>query len=298
MGATNGVVDQAASKIGREVKFFIWLIIVYSTFFSAVVSGSTQQFQTIYYNKQTIQITLSVNHERVVKLPFTSRLHLQPSISKVLDVVIQDDILLLTAKKPFISGRAKVVSLSNSSSHPIILLSLSAVTEQVESQPVEIVVPSLVKRHAKSLDEAHQVGTNQPGIVSTPEHPYVSLSRYALQRAFVPERLLEVSYGVSNVNVFSGILPLYQGGELQTQIHSSYRKGELYATVVRVDNLIDKKVEIDPRKFRGRWLARSGFVYTLMPKGTSQSTTAFVLISDMPFEDAANHVLQVGGEGE
>lgn len=280
------------------MKFLTWLVIAYFTIFSAVVSGSTQQFQPIYYNKQTIQISLPVNHERVVKLPFTSRLHLQPSILNVLDAVIQDDILLLTAKKPFISGRAKVVSLSNSSNHPVILLSLSAVAEQAESQPVEIVVPSLVKRHGQNLDGAHQVGTNQSGVVSTPEHPYVSLSRYALQRAFAPERLLEASYGVSTVNVFSGLLPLYQGGELRTEIHSSYRKGELYATVVRVDNLlIDKKVEVDPRKFRGRWLARTGFVYTLMPKGASQSTTAFVLISDMPFEDAANHVLQVGVDG-
>ena len=238
-------------------------------------------------------MTLTVNQERVVKLPFASRLHLQPSLSNILEVVIQDDILLLTAKKPFISGRAKVVSLSDTSNHPVILLTLSAVVDHTVAQPVEIVIPSLIKRHDNDLDAAHQTGT-----VNTPEHPYVSLARYALQRAFAPERLLEPSYGVIGVNVSPVVLPLYQGGELQTQIHSGYRKGTLYATVVKMENMIDRQVEIDPRKLRGRWLARCGFVYTLMPKGTPQSITAFVLISDMPFADAANHILSVGVGGE
>jgi hypothetical protein len=165
------------------------------------------------------------------------------------------------------------------------MLDVSAVEGDVVATPMDIRMPGQVvaSGQADSHNTAPVPQNTQGGV---PEHPYSVLSRYVYQRLYAPERLWDAFFGVEPVKALNGYYPLYEGGAFATQVLGTWRYQDFYATVISMENRTSTVREIDPRRFRGSFKARSGHIFSLMPKGTGKDVTAFVLISDVPFEQA------------
>ena len=256
--------------------------------------ANSPQFTPVYFTHKTLHISLPLHQERMIKLPFEASLHLHPSIGNNLDVVIQGKVLLLKAKKKFIAGRAKIVSLSQQKEHPVLMISFTANSHTNSTKSLEIVVPSLVERDKSVQIKTTQEQKNSGGFDRHKEHPYKVLSRYAFQQAFSPERLIQPVVGLREISVFKGTLPLYEGGVFSTQVKGAYRLGNIYATIIEIANVTSVSQTLDPRNIRGKWLARSAYRYYLKAKGEPMSTTALVVLSQVPFEDAVGKYLTLG----
>ena len=121
----------------------------------------------------------------------------------------------------------------------------------------------------------------------TSEPSYAELTRFAALQIHAPRRLVPGSRQMRETRVGISGERLLRGLNVQISPLKSWRTPEkTYVTAVRVRNLADQAVELDPRQLRGRWLAATFQHYRLLQYGGDADETHVYLISKSPFSTA------------
>jgi len=184
-----------------------------------------------------------------------------------------------TALKPFKSHRVQVQDIVSKN---IYLLDIAASPAVRDTTRIEVSVPG---GQAEPLSQA-VITPNQP-VQDTASTDPVALTRMAAQQLYAPKRLLQLPDGVYPSPVRQNSTEaLYHGAKILATPVMAWRSGELTVTAVKLKNLSNGELILDPRNLRGRWQTATFQHNLLLPQGSLRDTTAAYLISTVPFEEA------------
>ena len=235
--------------------------------------------ETIVWRRAPIQLTLPVGKERFVTFPtevqFGYNTHLLPP--SVLRVENDNRTLYLMARKPFRSQRVQA-KLANGS---VILMDLSA-KKQAEATPVDIVLPKTIRARDNIPKDNRYIDATRVN--------YVTLTRYAIQQLYAPERLLRGSSSITRFPMeTTHVVPLFYDGSVSAMPLASWRGSDLYVTALWVKNGLNQPLRLDPRWLCGDWKTASTYPQSqLAPRGTplNRDASTLFVVSDRPFSQA------------
>ena len=124
---------------------------------------------------------------------------------------------------------------------------------------------------------------------------FASLTRWAVQQLYSPERLKNSLPGVTRHSVDPDPVNLFRcgpnpptscGGAVEATPLAGWRTPTHYVTAIRLQNTIEKPIVLDPRELRGRWRTATFVHSRLRPAGQQGSSTILVTISDRPAQEA------------
>ncbi len=120
---------------------------------------------------------------------------------------------------------------------------------------------------------------------------YVALVRHAAQSLYAPPRLIPRSGTIFQTPLPDrGPVALVRGAQVLATPVASWRaegpRAALWVTAVKLRNLLDHPVVLDPRDLRGRWRGASFQHARLGAAGDETDTTTVYLISDRRFAKA------------
>lgn len=223
----------------------------------------------VVWDKTPIPLELSLDEERLVHFPQAVKIIDNEADGKIAVLKVQDS-LYLKGKEVFQNKRLLVQLMPQGE---IIILNLSAHEETHENTPVDI----LLDNPENAEEEIKETG-------NTFDLNAISLSRFAIQSLYSPERLLVIPEGVSRIPMQTRKqISLFYGASLEARPLISWHGGHFYVTAVELKNLLNKEVIVDPRQMVGNWQTVSFYpTNNLSARGKDDTTTAF-LVSDRPF---------------
>ncbi|MDP1574351.1 MAG: TIGR03749 family integrating conjugative element protein [Coxiellaceae bacterium] len=251
---------------------------------SAVFSNiSNHSDEHIVWKRAPIKITLPVGKERFVTFPkevqFGYNTNLLPS--SILHVENDNQTLYLYAKKSFATQRTEA-KLSNGE---IVLLDINA-KNKADDNPIDIVLPKAVK----TVDGGVSQDVGQSSV------NYVTLTRFAVQKLYAPQRLLKESMSITRfpMNTKHSVA-LFYDGSVSAMPLASWRGGDYYVTALLIKNLLNQPLRLDPRLLCGDWKTATFYPQTtLAARATpiNQDTSTLFLVSNRPFSQAIQFCLK------
>lgn len=222
-----------------------------------------------------IRLVLPVGRERRIDFPTTVKIEWPRAVEdKTQRLQIRENgSVYWTAAAPFESQRVNVMTTTgetyllnveareNASARTLVILD--------ERFPTQETKPSKPKKRRTAPPDA------------------VDLVRYAAQMLYGPRRVVKAVPGVTQIPIDTQDIPLYKGGALRTSPIAQWKAGALYVTAVRVTADSLEPVELDPRLLRGDWISATPQHSWVAESGGVGDTTAWYLVSDRPFEEAA-----------
>ncbi|KTD53488.1 hypothetical protein Lsan_3898 [Legionella santicrucis] len=225
----------------------------------------------VLWEKEPITVNLTLNKERMVHFPQAISI-VDSEASDKLAVLKVQDTLYLRAKNAFAEQRLLVQLMPEGD---VIILSLTADESESTNLPIEIM---LEEKTEPASDNNSDYDINA-----------ISLTRFAIQSLYSPERLLVIPEGVNRTPMQTRRqIPLFYGVSIEARPLISWHASTFYVTAIELKNLLNKEVIVDPRRMVGHWQTASFYpTNTLGPRGKEDTTTVF-LVSDRPFHEAFN----------
>lgn len=247
--------------------FKVWLTLL-------ALFGSSELFaldaEHVLWDKTPIHLSLSLNEERLVHFPQAISIADNEAGDKIAVLKVQDA-LYLKGKESFENKRLLVQLMPQGE---VIILTLSANDKITATKPIEVLL--------ESKEE-----TGAPQSANTFDINAITLTRFAIQSLYAPQRLLVIPEGVSRTPMQTRrLISLVYGASMEARPLISWHGGAFYVTAVELKNLLNKDVIIDPRRMSGNWQTATFYpTNTLAPRGKEDTTTVF-LVSDRPFHEA------------
>ena len=226
--------------------------------------------QHVIWDKTPIRITLPMNQERLVRFPLAVSI-VDSELDDTVGVMKAQDALYFNAHKPFANKRLVVQLMPYGEA---IILSLSASDELSAATPIEVVM-------------AEGDETEKPTAATSTDINAVTLTRFAIQSLYSPERLLVTPPEItrSPMQTHRHITLVY-GSSITAKPLLSWHANDLYITAIELKNELNHPVIIDPRLLLGNWQTATFYpTNTLDPRQHPMTTTVFVS-SSRPFGDA------------
>lgn len=239
--------------------------------------------QHVAWDKTPIHITLPLNQERLIRFPMAISI-VDSELDKDVGVMKIQDALYLNARAPIINKRLVVQLMPFGE---VIILSISANKEATDAAPIEVLVAAGEEDPSSTEEHEQEEAPTQAPTTKAPEVNPVSLTRFAIQSLYAPERLLVTPPGVarSAMRTHKNIALVY-GASIMARPLISWQGGDLYVTAIELKNELKKRVVIDPHQLVGNWQTATFFpTNTLESRGRADTTTVFV-VSDRPFGEA------------
>ncbi|MFU7598147.1 TIGR03749 family integrating conjugative element protein [Legionella pneumophila] len=226
----------------------------------------------VLWDKTPIHLSISLNEERLIHFPQAISIIDNEAGEKISVLKIQDA-LYLKGKESFDNKRLLVQLMPQGE---VIILNLSANEKVVANKPVEIL-----------LENKEEFNNNQPETANSFDINSITLTRFAIQSLYAPQRLLVIPEGVGRIPMQTRKkISLIYGASMESRPLISWHGGAFYVTAVELKNLLNKEVVVDPRRMVGNWQTATFYpTNTLAPRGKEDTTTVF-LVSDRPFNEA------------
>jgi integrating conjugative element protein (TIGR03749 family) len=226
----------------------------------------------ILWDKTPIYLNLSLDKERLIRFPQAIQI-LESEAGDKVSVLKIKDVLYLKAKEDFTNKRLLVQLMPQGE---VIILSLSTDKDISSTDPVEVLIE----------DENAQPNTPQD-TNNNPDLNAITLTRFAIQSLYSPERLLVVPEGVNRTAMQTRRdIRLVYGASISAHPLISWHGGDFYITAVELKNQLKKEVILDPRHLLGNWQTATFYpTNTLLGRGHEDTSTVF-LVSDRPFNEA------------
>ncbi len=247
------------------------------------LSQSVTSDEHVVWQRAPITVILPVGQERFVTFPSVVQFgyNVGSLPSSTLRVENNNQTLYFTAKQVFSTQRVEA-KLSNGE---IILMDLSA-RAGADTSPIDIVLPQQTTppSHSEDISYAKKIGID-----------YVSLTRFAVQQLYAPERLLSDSSSMTRFPMGTAhVVPLVYDNSVSAMPLASWRGGNLYVTAVLMKNLLNQPLKLDPRLICGNWQAATFYPQnSLASRGTpiNRDTSTLFVVSDRPFAEAIQSCL-------
>lgn len=224
----------------------------------------------VIWDKTPIRMTLPLNQERQIR--FASPVNIIDSeLDEHVDVMKLKDTLYITSHNTFTNKRLIVQLMPE---REAIVLSLTAEKETTNTTPMEVLLS----------EEEHK----ETRAVQTLDFNAITLTRFAIQSLYSPERLLSIPLGINRTPMRTQKnINLVYDASISARPLISWRGGDLYITAVQLKNDLNKDVEIDPRQLLGHWQTATIFPTSVLePRGHTNNLTTVFLTSDKPFGEA------------
>jgi integrating conjugative element protein (TIGR03749 family) len=236
---------------------------------SAMAVATDEPTERIVWRKVPIALELGVGQERMVHFPGPVSVGLPANLQGRLRIQSSAGTVYWLAQHPFPPTRILVRALDEGQ---VYLLDVAASPEDGSATPVEITLP---RQSAPAPDNPAPTGPTT--------HGYVSLTRFAAQQLYAPQRLRTPLAGVVRVPVPEESVALVRGGAMVAVPLASWRSGPRYVTAVKLTNTSPQAQELQAHGLRGQWLAATFQHHRLLPAGEEADHTVVYLISDRPF---------------
>lgn len=259
--------------------FLVAMMLSIVSFVSDAKGINTLPKERLFYDKEPIKITLHVGQERMIEMPgkgpVQTGIPAKFNRGKLRTQIVGNTIYWL-ATETFEYERITVV---DSVTGRLYLFDLQA-TGKLEMLPHLIVVDADTERaKAEAVLAANEA--------QNPSFGYIELTRFASQQLYAPERLLKDIPGVNRVPLdVENPVNLVRGAKIEALPLISWKGGDLYVTAVRLKNLTNEHIVLDPRDLRGKWLGATFQHARVYPKGDLTDTTSVYLISARPFHES------------
>ncbi len=237
--------------------------------FSTTAAAALDPTERIVWRKSPIALELGVGQERMVHFPGPVSVGIPGSLQGRLRIQSSGGTVYWLAQQAFPPTRILVRSLDDGL---VYLLDVAAAPEGGSAASMEIIPPR------QPSPAAHD---ESPAAPET--HGYVSLTRFAAQQLYAPQRLQSPLSGVVRVPVPDGPVPLVRGGAIVSTPLASWRSGHRFVTAVQLSNTSSEAQELQAEALRGAWLAATFQHHRLLPVGDEADHTVVYLISDRPF---------------
>ena len=235
--------------------------------FSTTAAAALEPTERIVWRKSPIALELGVGQERMVHFPGPVSVGIPGSLQGRLRIQSSGGTVYWLAQQAFALTRILVRSLDDGQ---VYLLDVAASPEGGGAAPMEITLP-------------RQSSPDDPTPVGPETHGYVSLTRFAAQQLYAPQRLQAPLPGVVRVPVPDAPVPLVRGGAIVSTPLASWRSGHRFVTAVQLSNTGSEAQELQAEALRGAWLAATFQHHRLLPAGDEADHTVVYLISDRPF---------------
>lgn len=244
----------------------------------------------VLWDKLPIGFSVPVGHERLLSFPDKVKvINDDPNLtSDKVTILNNAGTLYIKTKQVFDPVRLRVVMVATGET---ILVDLSGVAEGDDS-PLSVVLASAT---ATPVVDANQDTATKHSQTTT---NVVSLTRYAVQHLYSPERLLEDNPNIYRTPMYTQrSVVLTTGDQFSAFPLISWRGGELYVTAVLLRNDLSQPTAIHPQSFLGCWQSVSLYPLTsLSESGTSHDRTTVFLVSSEPFGEALQKQCPVSRE--
>ena len=259
-----------------------WVIASIAIAAEADASPNSGPVERILWKKAPIKMTLPVGRERMVTFPGAVRVGIPSEITSRLRTQSVEGTIYWLAMSPFETARVQVHNVETGDYY---LIDLKAVDKKrASAAPIEIISDPRAIRRSGSTAVVAQHQSRPTG--KNTEQDYVTLTRFAAQQLYAPKRLLKTPPGVFRAGVGRKPVALLRGSPIEAIPLVAWRSGRLYVTAVRLRNLTNHPVTLDPRALRGKWLTATFQHARLFRAGEEANTTAVYLISERPFEES------------
>ena len=224
----------------------------------------------VVWDKTPIRITLPLNQERLIRFPLAVSI-VDSELDEQVGVMKIQDALYFNAHAAFANKRLVVQLMPNGEA---IVLSLSASEEAGNTTPIDIVIEE-------------RKDDDKPAPTTSSDINAVTLTRFAIQSLYSPERLLVTPPEITRtpMQTHRHITFVY-GASITAKPLISWHANDLYVTAIELKNDLNKPVIIDPRQLLGNWQTATFYpTNTLAGRHHKETTTVFVT-SSRPFGDA------------
>lgn len=233
----------------------------------------------IVWDKTPVVLTLTVGEERMVDFPATVRVGVPVTLSGRLRSQSADGRVYWQASAPFKLTRVQVREVQSGRTY---LFDIKAVEKGGPTTALKIHVPK------PSGDDDEIIGKDDS---ASPQPDYITLTRYAAQQLYAPQRLLQdIDVRLPNTHRTPlgqrAPIPLYRGGQVEALPLVAWRGGGLFVTAVKLTNTTQEDVYLDPRDLRGQWLTITFHHPYVLAAGDERDTTCVYLISKRPFMES------------
>lgn len=224
----------------------------------------------VAWEKTPIRVTLPLNQERLVRFPFAVSI-VDSELDETVGVMKIQDALYFNAHKAFANKRLVVQLMPNGEA---IVLSLSATEEASDTTSLEVVM-------AETNDVAKAVSTSSTDINA------VTLTRFAIQSLYSPERLLVTPPEITRTPMRTNRhITLVYGASITAKPLISWHANDLYVTAIELKNNLNKVVILDPRQLIGEWQTASFYPTNTLDSRQKKETTTVFVTSNKPFNEA------------
>ena len=251
----------------RPNHYFIFYAVLMMTAQAAIADSESSAAQRVVWNKQPIAVQLNIGDERRIQFRAPVSVGLPAALQGLLRVQTVSGTVYLLSQRAFPKTRLLARELDSGQTY---LLDVTAVENDGAMPPIVVHLPR-DRMPTATIVKA----SSPPG--------YVSLTRYAAQQLYAPERLLTAMQGVHRVPIQDKTASLIPGKAVHATPLIAWRAGDLYVTAVELQNHSKRAQILDPRRIRGHWLSATFQHARLLPNGTDADTTAVYLVSEQPF---------------
>lgn len=250
------------------MKRFKWFLML-SFMSTQILAASTEH---VVWDKTPIHLNLSLNQERLVRFPQAVQI-IESEASDKISVLKVQDALYLKAKAAFSNKRLLIQLMPQGE---VIILSLSADDKINAADPIEVLLEKEDATQPTPQDAKNNLDLNA-----------ITLTRFAIQSLYAPDRLLVIPEGVSRTPMQTRRdIQLVHGASISAHPLASWHGGDFYVTVVELKNQLKQEVILDPRHIVGNWQTATFYpTNTLSGRGHEDTSTVF-LVSDRPFNEA------------
>ncbi|MCA9861224.1 MAG: TIGR03749 family integrating conjugative element protein [Thermomicrobiales bacterium] len=230
---------------------------------------------TVEWRHTPIPVVLSVGEERILTFPGAVQVGVPQTLSG-LEFRSQSTggTVLWLARAPFATERLQVRFIETGE---VMLFDVTAVAGAASEPraPLEIV-----------LSGSSRSG-GPVGAAAQAEVTPVTLTRFAAQQFFAPERVLTRHPGIRRVPMrVPEVIHLYRDARLATRALASWQADDIFVTAVEFRNDSFDRLWLDPRLLRGRFVTATFQQNVLGPKDARNAATIAYLVTDVPIAEA------------
>lgn len=229
------------------------------------------------WKRVPLRVDLHVGEERIVFFDKNVRVGLPPEVDGKVEVQSTGGAVYFKATETFDLSR---IQFRDMESNQLILIDMKAIKAKGKPDNVRVLYSETVANSTNAVAQtevADGLPEQRESALPTP----AALTRYAAQSLYAPKRTIEPLEGVKRVAVklpktISNLMPNFL---IQATPLEAWGLDDYVVTAVRIKNLENIRIQLDPRYLQGYFYAATFQHNWLGEKGTPEDTTVVYLVT-------------------
>lgn len=268
---------------------------VLSVLCAMLLAANVYADEHVVWNKEPIQVTLSIGHERQLVFPGKIEVGIPRAFYPQLKTITSVDNRLFIEPAGAFENQKILIKEVDSGNNYVLVLSVANQDATVPDTKL-IVHKESLKKEDRTISESapSTVAENQEA------NSYPFLTRYVMQQLYAPQRLVKDHPGVQRISVDRvSVGGLFQCSRYSNACRSivatpivGFRTDRIYATALLLRNVSDQPVDVDPRLLKrnphdpSSLLASTAMHGRLLPAGSgSRAETTLIILHTRPLRE-------------